>query len=36
LLRNKCWIDVRTIRIDLGREALGNRWVARWLYLYMP
>jgi hypothetical protein len=20
---NKCWIDRRTIRIDLGREALG-------------
>jgi hypothetical protein len=31
LPRNQSWIDIRTIRIDLGREALGNRWVARWL-----
>jgi hypothetical protein len=33
LLRNQSWIDIRTIRIDLGREALGNRWVARWLFI---
>jgi hypothetical protein len=31
LLRNQSWIDIRTIRIDLGREALANRWVTRWL-----
>jgi hypothetical protein len=23
------------IRVDLGREALGNRWVARWLFKYI-
>jgi hypothetical protein len=26
------WIDVRTIRIDLGHEALRNRWVNMCLF----
>jgi hypothetical protein len=31
MLRNQSWIDRKDDKLDLGREALGNRWVARWL-----
>ena len=33
LARNQCWIDRQDDKLDLGRDALGNRWVARWLFI---